>query len=115
MTLPVGEVARLGAVANGWEPPPAAGKADVTEGLYCGNFRFGTVSIANCEFRVCQKSQIGTPPSQGTTYLVTPSRLPARSVLLLRRGLHRRGRLPAGDPHPKGNVINTIMLAYKLN
>ena len=26
-----------------------AAKADVTEGLYCGNFRFGTLSISNCE------------------------------------------------------------------
>ena len=36
---------RLGAVANGWEPSPTAAKADVTEGLYCGIFRFGTLSI----------------------------------------------------------------------
>ena len=42
---PVVEVARLGTAPHGWEPPPAAAKADVTEGLYCGNFRFGTLSI----------------------------------------------------------------------
>ena len=63
---------RLGAVANGWEPSPTAAKADVTEGLYCGNFRFGTLSMRNAEL------MLDLSPSLSTTIFHT-----ARTIVVV--------------------------------